>query len=1302
MKMIRKLSMSPRADVSSKKKIHSGYLYKQGTMFNKKFQKRFFILFEGRFLNYYPSETAQSDLRGQINLDEVVALKQSDHKIDDVNIYQHTFEITTKDRTYVLSAADPQSMNRWLDYIRSCVFGNVIHRGWLTKQGEVVKSWKRRWFVLTDTKLLRYFEDEQQTKFKGAINVQKISSIKEGHSVEPYWNFMIHLQTPDRLFLLNADSEAKRQEWLTMLNEGKKAINYDAAANLFVDIMQEHNITQSVNCIVNERVKYILRLYEKWCQGNEQFEEKQLLKTLSPGNETETTGFVCATYIFFGYTCTHEFMLSNVQKKEGTNQTKGIWEIINNDLKDYNNVQLLNDFNFILNEFGNKRNTFLDLYHYILGKDKEAPSVSPDKSLILMRNIHDKVFYAKYDEQRKLLYNDSDDVKEINAQCLLDRIYFYIMYSYNTVILSPVEWSRIQHYDETDKMCTAKEMLNEKKNWMQKVKKIYRINDRAHKFMIDVRSQSKEENKTDDEVENEEKKEDVEELFVEPKEYNRMDVTFKDEANGYFEFGSAEFLYWDSTKESEWFIPKKFENLKEEILQNKSCPISIQQFDDLYQSATNISESSKTSQYLSYEGLEDTADDISLDTQHLVDRFGIYEFTPIKLNHICSILLYCNYYQLQQVLLSTYAPNVGENESIQAWKERHAEFANWAKYLRESVEIFGKRITEKDIFYYAINSDQIEFGKSLKVCFNVPMSMTRNLFVAQSYFEFDEEKIGMLLSLTKQSNATAMYMDVGWCSDFPQEQEVLVLSAYPHQARIGSMVHISHKNEEMLFNNYQYYMSAIDDLDRLVQGQNSSDFIDRKSKNALEKMIKHRFGETDDEKHDDDDDHVKQPLKEVRISAAFGASELSPSFSINITSPNNDMKELKALNDANDEKNESKQSLDSPKVKAKVRPKGKAKETNVKSPRSSAKVTKDIVFQLKAKRKEKLPEYIRIMFDEYCVGVQSVNIDYAKMVSVKGGYRKWKDIFMTNNDNLIKMQIFVRLFPNLQQMDIHYVPQAFTKQTVKYLVAFLKSEHVKGRDLRINIFRPDIVQNFDDDNKGANIEDFSLQNALDKYLCKKSKTGNDFNWVCRLKEKEIDTDIPCIQIMRHTFQDSPAFLNEQQMDTLVDLLRKELTEKQPQMAKNWYLSRLYHAKTDGFDCNVFHKLCDGIGHTVSIVQSSNDCVFAAYASQKWGKTDKWVPDKYAFLIPLQSKDASKARIINIKAEHESFGIYLQSKGGPGFGKGDIKILNNADKSTRNTCNSNSFSFEIKPNELVGGNGGYFKVKDYEVFQAAFY
>ncbi len=62
--------------------------------------------------------------------------------------------------------------------------------------------------------------------------------------------------------------------------------------------------------------------------------------------------------------------------------------------------------------------------------------------------------------------------------------------------------------------------------------------------------------------------------------------------------------------------------------------------------------------------------------------------------------------------------------------------------------------------------------------------MSKNLFVCQSYFEFDEEsnsnsKKGMLLSVTCQSlNIKSFYFDCSWCSSFPVEEEIL-LSIYP-------------------------------------------------------------------------------------------------------------------------------------------------------------------------------------------------------------------------------------------------------------------------------------------------------------------------------------------------------------------------------------------------------------------------------------------------------------------------------------------------------------------------------------------
>jgi hypothetical protein len=92
---------------------------------------------------------------------------------------------------------------------------NIHRAGYLIKQGDVIRSWRKRWFVLSDD-ALHYFKDESQTLFKGLIALASI------HSVAPVANrdkrsaraatFVI--ATGDRDWLIQADSEASRDAWV--------------------------------------------------------------------------------------------------------------------------------------------------------------------------------------------------------------------------------------------------------------------------------------------------------------------------------------------------------------------------------------------------------------------------------------------------------------------------------------------------------------------------------------------------------------------------------------------------------------------------------------------------------------------------------------------------------------------------------------------------------------------------------------------------------------------------------------------------------------------------------------------------------------------------------------------------------------------------------------------------------------------------------------------------------------------------------------------------------------------------------
>ena len=83
---------------------------------------------------------------------------------------------------------------------------------------------------------------------------------------------------------------------------------------------------------------------------------------------------------------------------------------------------------------------------------------------------------------------------------------------------------------------------------------------------------------------------------------------------------------------------------------------------------------------------------------------------------------------MKQKLLSTYTPNI--DESMDDFKLRHGQYANWARYLRESCQVFGKAITEQDTFYYSINSDSSVFKYLLCMSFfSADMFIKPNNFI---------------------------------------------------------------------------------------------------------------------------------------------------------------------------------------------------------------------------------------------------------------------------------------------------------------------------------------------------------------------------------------------------------------------------------------------------------------------------------------------------------------------------------------------------------------------------------------------
>ena len=88
--------------------------------------------------------------------------------------------------------------------------GEAVKQGYLTKQGHVVKNWKRRWFVLRDGCLYYYKED--RTSQRGFIPLDNITISLITNIGKEHCFGLFHPQRPP--YYIFADSSTDVLQWL--------------------------------------------------------------------------------------------------------------------------------------------------------------------------------------------------------------------------------------------------------------------------------------------------------------------------------------------------------------------------------------------------------------------------------------------------------------------------------------------------------------------------------------------------------------------------------------------------------------------------------------------------------------------------------------------------------------------------------------------------------------------------------------------------------------------------------------------------------------------------------------------------------------------------------------------------------------------------------------------------------------------------------------------------------------------------------------------------------------------------------
>ncbi|THD23531.1 Cytohesin-2 [Fasciola hepatica] len=147
---------------------------------------------------------------------------------------------------------------------------NAIMRGWLMKLGGRVKSWKRRWFVLTEDSLIYYLTPDRSRHCKGVIpleglNIRITQDRTKDHTFELYSsrNELIKASKADRegtttpvphrepghhtVYRLAAPSSAERDNWIRMLESITHRIaEHRAVRSISVDCSGSSAMTNGV------------------------------------------------------------------------------------------------------------------------------------------------------------------------------------------------------------------------------------------------------------------------------------------------------------------------------------------------------------------------------------------------------------------------------------------------------------------------------------------------------------------------------------------------------------------------------------------------------------------------------------------------------------------------------------------------------------------------------------------------------------------------------------------------------------------------------------------------------------------------------------------------------------------------------------------------------------------------------------------------------------------------------------------------------------------------------------------------
>eukprot|EP01084_Bolivina_argentea_P013318 24967_1 len=347
------------------------------------------------------------------------------------------------------------------------------------------------------------------------------------------------------------------------------------------------------------------------------------------------------------------------------NYKQDICDLVSKFYKDHNGI------NGFIKDYGKYVEIVNDENIYI--KNKKHCDIASCKNV--GREYRDRSIYGIDESQRFKLYNQCKSERAIVIRQLLDQIH---VIKYHLVDLG----LRYNH-DTDDSMnddYSSNKKLRRIKNDLTKLRRntLNAINCRdvdagnSNKFITTILN---EENKNNEQSESENKPYSPYSFGVRfyYHEYYRNNKKKRELLPGTEILDTSNYSINKKYTYASWFVPAKFQSVKEEVLTGPHSISKIEHDNTLLKAQLKFK--ALANQIKGANGMWE-----------VVYRIG--KDSKITLKHIYSVLLYTNHTELSSEFSRSFR-KLTLKESDQTLIQRHSKYANWAKILREVVECWG-------------------------------------------------------------------------------------------------------------------------------------------------------------------------------------------------------------------------------------------------------------------------------------------------------------------------------------------------------------------------------------------------------------------------------------------------------------------------------------------------------------------------------------------------------------------------------------------------------------------------------------